>query len=150
MIYFKDENNKIYAYNDDVNEAYIKPNLTSITETEKQSFKLFGVFDKTQEEIDSFLEQQKIEREIKAQRIAFNNAIQTHLDSKAKEFRYDNMMSARSYAGYENVFQEEATKLAQWASNCWITAGTIEQDVLNGNREMPSIDEVLAELPIYE
>ena len=81
---------------------------------------------------------------------AFNNAIQTHLDKKAKEFRYDNMMSARSYAGYENPFQAEAQKLAVWASSCWVKAGEIEADVQAGNREMPTIDEVLSELPIYE
>ena len=81
---------------------------------------------------------------------AFNNAIQTHLDNKAKEFRYDNMMSARSYAGYENPFQAEAQKLAVWASSCWVKAGEIEADVQAGNREMPTIDEVLSELPIYE
>jgi len=81
---------------------------------------------------------------------AFNNAIETHLDSKAKESRYDNMMSARSYAGYENPFQAEAQKLAVWASNCWVVAGQIETDVQSGNRDMPTIDEVLSELPIYE
>jgi len=81
---------------------------------------------------------------------AFNNAIQTHLDNKAKEFRYDNIMSARSYAGYENPFQAEAQKLAVWASNCWVKAGEIEDDVKAGNREMPTVDEVLSELPIYE
>ena len=80
---------------------------------------------------------------------AFNNDIQIHLDTKAKEFRYDNMMSARSYAGYENAFQAEAQKLAVWASNCWVKAGEIEADVLAGNREMPTTDELLAELPVY-
>jgi len=87
---------------------------------------------------------------IKEKKIAFNNAIQTHLDSKAKEFRYDNMMSARSYAGYDNPFQAEAQKLAVWASNCWVKAGAIEADVEAGKRDMPTIDEVLSELPVYE
>jgi len=81
---------------------------------------------------------------------AFNNAIQTHLDTKAKEFRYDNIMSARSYAGYDNQFQEEAQKLAVWASNCWVKAGEIDADVKAGNRDIPTIDEVLDELPSYE
>jgi len=87
---------------------------------------------------------------LKEKQKAFNDAIQTHLDSKAKEFRYDNMMSARSYAGYENPFQAEAQKLAVWASNCWVKAGEIEAEVQAGNRDMPTIDEVLAELPVYE
>jgi hypothetical protein len=96
------------------------------------------------------LERLQIELQIQVQQTAFNNAIQTHLDTKAKEFRYDNMMSARSYAGYDNPFQAEAQRLAVWASNCWVKAGEIEADVQAGNREMPTIDEVLSELPIYE
>ena len=88
--------------------------------------------------------------ELKQAQKAFNNAIQTHLDNKAKEFRYDNMMSARSYAGYENPFQAEAQNLAVWASNCWVKAGDIEDDVQLGNRDMPTVDEVLNELPLFE
>lgn len=88
--------------------------------------------------------------EIAKKQKVFNSAIQTHLDNKAKEFRYDNMMSARSYAGYENPFQIEAKKLALWASNCWVKAGEIEVDVQAGNREMPTIDEVVNELPLFE
>ncbi len=78
-----------------------------------------------------------------------NNAIQNHLDTKAKEFRYDNMMSARSYAGYTNPFQAEAQALATWCADCWTAAATIQADAEAGNRIMPTSDEVLAELPVY-
>jgi len=84
-----------------------------------------------------------------AQAKSINNAIQNHLDTKAQEFRYDNMMSARSYTGYTNAFQAEAQALATWASECWVVAGEIEADVEAGTREMPTVDEVLAELPVY-
>jgi hypothetical protein len=83
-------------------------------------------------------------------RDAMNKAIQQHLDNKAKELRYDNMMSTRSYTGYENPYQDEAQKLAVWCSDCWAKAGEIEADVLAGNREMPTVDELIAELPVYE
>ena len=99
----------------------------------------------SQEEIDNkILELEQIE-----QANIINVAIQNHLDTKAQEFRYDNMMSARSYAGYTNQFQTEATALAQWASECWVVAGQIEADVQAGVRTMPTVDEVLAELPVY-
>lgn len=87
---------------------------------------------------------------IEQQSIDINNTIQAYLDTKAKEFRYDNMMSARSYAGYTNPFQAEAQNLAVWASNCWVKAGEIEVAVKAGDRDMPTIDEVLAELPVFE
>ena len=85
-----------------------------------------------------------------AQAQSINNAIQNHLDTKAQEFRYDNMMSARSYTGYTNAFQAEAQALATWASECWVVAGQIEADVKAGNRDMPTVDEVLTELLTYE
>jgi hypothetical protein len=83
-------------------------------------------------------------------RDGMNKAIQGVLDTKAVELRYDNMMSVRSYAGYDNPFQDEAIKLATWCGDCWIKAGEIEADVASGDREMPTVDEVLAELPTYE
>ncbi len=79
-----------------------------------------------------------------------NDAIQNHLDTKAQKFRYDNMMSARSYTGYTNAFQAEAQALATWASECWVAAGQIEADVQSGVRVMPTVDEVIAELPAYQ
>lgn len=91
-----------------------------------------------------------VDAEITIVRDDFNNAIQNHLDSKAQEMRYDNIMSARSWAGYENPYQAEALKLAKWASECWTVAGQIETDVSSGARDMPTIDEVLSELPKYE
>ena len=87
--------------------------------------------------------------QITAQAIDINNAIQNHLDTKAQEFRYDNMMSARSYAGCTNPYQEEAQALATWCADCWATAGTIQADIEAGNRTMPTTDEALAELPVY-
>lgn len=79
--------------------------------------------------------------------LSINNAIQNLLDVTAQEYRYDNITSVRSYAGYNNAFQTEATTIAQWASECWVVAGTIESDVLNDVREMPSVEVVISELP---
>ncbi len=102
------------------------------------------------EKMKGFIEKAEQKEKAIKEKEAFNNAIQTHLDTKAKEFRYDNIMSARSYAGFTNPYKAEAQKLAVWASNCWVKAGEIEADVQAGNREMPTIDEVLSELPIYK
>lgn len=72
------------------------------------------------------------------------SAIQSMLDAKAKELRYDNMMSARSYAGYTNPFQEEAQALAVWCANCWKKAGELE-----ALGTVASVEEVLAQMPGY-
>jgi len=98
-----------------------------------------------QELLDALLQQELAKR---PQEIT--NAISKHLDEQAQALRYDNMMSARSYAGYANPFQDEATKLAQWASDCWVKAGQIEADVKAGNIPMPTVDEAIAMLPVYQ
>jgi len=86
-----------------------------------------------------------VEMQKKAQELT--DAVQKHLDDRAKYYRYDDMKSARSYAGFVNAFQAEATKLGQWASECWVYAGQVEQDVVNGVRAMPTPEELVAELP---
>jgi len=76
--------------------------------------------------------------------------LNVYIDGIAKSFRYDDMKSVRSYTGFENPFREECTTLAQWSAQCWITAGTIEAAVVAGDRPMPSMAEVLEELPECE
>ncbi|MCW8932177.1 MAG: hypothetical protein OQL19_18330 [Gammaproteobacteria bacterium] len=103
------------------------------------------VVDQEPKELVDALSAQSIEQS----KAEINNAIQNLLDTTAQSLRYDNMMSVRSYAGYVNPFQEEAQTLAVWASECWVVAGQIEADVIAGTRPMPTVDEVLSELPTY-
>lgn len=100
--------------------------------------------------VDAKVKEYKSQEKLDQQKLDFSLAIEKKIDTQAQELRYDNMMSARSYTGYENPFQAEAQKLSVWASNCWVVAGQIEADVQGGVRDMPTIDEVLSELPIYE
>lgn len=83
------------------------------------------------------------------QSLYINNAIQNHLDTTAQSLRYDNINAIGKYVGYVNDFQAEAEALGAWASSCWKVAGQIEADVQSGVRAMPTVDEVLAELPVY-
>jgi len=92
-----------------------------------------------------------INQDIAKQQIStnINNAIQTHLDTQAQSLRYDNINAIGKYVGYDNDFRTEAEALGAWVSSCWKVAGEIEADVKAGNREMPTVDEVLNELPKY-
>lgn len=83
------------------------------------------------------------------QKEAISIAIQKLLDDKAKSLRYDSILSARSYAGYINPFQAESLKLADWAANCWATAGSIEAQVMAGTITMPTVEQALAMMPAY-
>ena len=75
------------------------------------------------------------------------SAIDDFINDVAIAHGYTNMMSARSYVGFENPFQADCLRLANWSSDCWVKAGAIKQDVLDGNRDMPTIAQVLSELP---
>lgn len=81
-------------------------------------------------------------------KIAFTAALNNYLDGIAQSFRYDDMKSVRSYTGFDNPYREESIALAQWSADCWLIAGQIEADVVSGTREIPTIEEVVSELPI--
>ena len=81
--------------------------------------------------------------------IEMSKAIENLLDTTSQTYRYDDMKSVRSYTGFDNVFRDECIKLATWGSDCWVVAGQIEYDVLNGNRAMPTVEELINELPTY-
>lgn len=78
------------------------------------------------------------------------DAIQNHLDNKAKERGYDNIISACSYAGYPNDFQAEGAAFGTWRSDVWKYAFQVEADVRAGKRPMPTAEELIAELPAFE
>jgi len=176
MIKFKNKENKIFAYDKNVVFVYDENNiqtdkltdfikvkieeldLTQITELEAKSFKLFGVWNKTQQEVESKETELLQLEQIKQQQKAFNNAIQTYLDNKAQEYKWDNMQSARAGAipikdndsDVVKAMKNNAETLTDWYFNVWATASQIQADVKAGNRDMPTVDEVLAELPEYQ
>ena len=78
----------------------------------------------------------------------FSSAIQTHLDDTARQRRYDSIHTAISYRDDANpVFASEAAVLFAWRSAVW-TYSTAELDkVMAGERDIPTIEEFVAELP---
>lgn len=77
----------------------------------------------------------------------FKAAIQSALDEAARAKGYDDIVSACSYAGYENVFQAEAIAFGQWRANVWAYGYAELDKVMAGTRPVPTIPEILAELP---
>lgn len=78
---------------------------------------------------------------------AFKDAIQQTLDDAAQAKNYDDIVSACSYAGYPNVFQAEAIAFGQWRANVWAYGYAELDKVIAGTRPVPTIAEILAELP---
>lgn len=78
---------------------------------------------------------------------SFKDAIQATLDDAARAKNYDDIVSACSYAGYPNAFQSEAIAFGQWRANVWAYGYAELDKVMAGTRQVPTITEILAELP---
>ena len=78
----------------------------------------------------------------------FTAAIQQYLDKFAQTRNYDNIMSAATYAtSTVPRFRAEGQYAVEARDITWATAYSILDAVLSGQRPMPELAEVLAELP---
>lgn len=84
--------------------------------------------------------------EIKSALIA---GVQNHLDKKCQELGYDNGFACASYATSSvPKFKQEAEAYVLWRDQVWTYC--YEQLALfeAGEREVPALDELIAELPV--
>lgn len=82
---------------------------------------------------------------------AFTRAIDAYMNAFASERGYDSMASAASYAGDDDpAFAAEGAYAKRMRSLIYRASYAILDDVLAGKRPMPTIEEVLAELPALE
>lgn len=96
--------------------------------------------------------QQKPEEVLAQQQTAiqaeFTTAVQARLDAFAQERGYDGIMSAASYAtSTDPAFRAEGERAVALRDATWRACYGILADVLAGHRDVPMLEEVLAELP---
>jgi hypothetical protein len=79
----------------------------------------------------------------------YSAAIQSKLDELAQEEGFDNIHTAVSYADEPAVksFQDHGIMFREKRSLVWAKSYEIMAEVKAGSRAMPTIDELLAELP---
>lgn len=80
---------------------------------------------------------------------AMRTAIQAHMDTAAQSYGYDDVKAAVTYAEEPAVpkFQAEGRAFRAWRSIVWDHAYGVLADVQAGEREQPTIEELIAELP---
>lgn len=85
-------------------------------------------------------------------RQAYVDAIQFHMDAVARTYNYDDIKSAVTYAEEPVVprFQQEGRAFRAWRSLVWGYAYTQLDLVMSGEREQPTIEQILSELPGLE
>lgn len=78
-------------------------------------------------------------------------AVQAMMDAKAQERRYDNILSACTYAtSTQAKFQAEGQACVAWRDAVWSKCYELMADVDSGTLAQPTIDELLAMLPAME
>ena len=80
---------------------------------------------------------------------SFTANLQKHLDDTANLYGYDNINTAVSYAEESAVlkFQIEGRAFRSWRSLFWLEVNKIKDLVLAGDREIPSLEQLIEELP---
>ncbi|MDL2266754.1 hypothetical protein LJC46_02045 [Desulfovibrio sp. OttesenSCG-928-G15] len=85
---------------------------------------------------------------IAGQQAAFTAAIQARLDTFAQGRNYDSALACATYATSTNPrFAAEGQYMVEARDATWATGYEILDAVISGARAMPTIDDVLAELP---
>lgn len=98
--------------------------------------------------------------ELSAQRVAeqteqltkqFTESVQKWMDAKAQERGYDNIISACTYADSTDAkFAAEGKAAKEWRDKVWRHCYDVVAQVVSGSRDIPTISELLAELPKLE
>lgn len=77
------------------------------------------------------------------------DGVQAYMDKKAQERGYDNIHTACSYANStDEVFKAEGIACLAWRDSVWRKCYTILDEVKAGKRAIPTLKEVIAELPV--
>lgn len=81
----------------------------------------------------------------------YEDAIQLFMDNSARSYGYDNLLTAITYAEEPAVpkFQNEGKAFRAWRSLVWAYANEQLALVMSGKREMPTIEQIIQELPAF-
>lgn len=78
----------------------------------------------------------------------YQDAMDALFDRTAQAKQYDDRKTCALRAGYVGPFQTEGTAFAQWMDGCYALGYQIIEEVKAGQREIPSVGEFLALLPV--
>lgn len=93
-----------------------------------------------------WVERQKSIEELRPE---YEQEVQKHLDSVARQRGYDNVLTACSYAGAPNPFQAESLQFVSWRGEVWKAAFDMFNEVAAGEIPLPTKEQAIANLPEF-
>lgn len=100
---------------------------------------------------DVEIEAIEAERRLAAARAQLAQAVQRHLDDTARTRNYDGILSLCTYATSSNPkFSAEGQAGVTWRDAVWAECYRLLDEVLAGEREVPSEQELIDLLPIMQ
>lgn len=78
----------------------------------------------------------------------FIAAMEGHYDAVAQAKKYDNRLTCALRAGYAGPFQSDGIAFAQWMDACNAYGFTELAKIQAGERNAPSVEDWIAELPV--
>lgn len=77
--------------------------------------------------------------------------VQSWMDKAVQARNYDNIHTACTYANStDEIFKAEGKACIMWRDDVWRACYNILNEVLSGTREIPTAEELIAELPKLE
>ena len=138
------------TYKDEANKdliAHLAPGVTAAQAAEAMNLAP-GTWREITEAEAAELQKPTPEEQQAALLAEFVAAIQTYLDDFARTRNYDGILSAATYAtSTVGKFRAEGQYAVEARDATWVKGYAIMDDVLAGARPMPSLAEVLDELP---
>ena len=78
---------------------------------------------------------------------AMEEGIENHINTTVKAKGYNSQDSIAKYLVVGNPFYAECTAISLWIGSVWVYSHQVQADVMAGTRVMPTIEELIAELP---
>lgn len=81
----------------------------------------------------------------------YDTALDTFIDEKAKELGFRDRYTASIYGSITGSrYKAKGASFGQWMTKCYETAEDIRDSVMAGEREQPTLEGFLAEMPEFQ
>ena len=133
-----------------VNEQYNHKtqNRSEVPNYEILEDSVIGTYTVTDKSIQTIMAETKVEYELEVEKL-----IQDEIDkyNSANLVAFKNIDACAKYTNVPTYAHYQfCVDVILWQTNVWESARTIQKEVLEGVRPMPTLEEFMAELPVFE